>query len=103
MKRELFERWRDALRSGKYKQCRLKMYEPATNCYCALGVLVAIHPELTKEKRASMLRACVLQEHGLVDLTYEEKNRFMVLNDSYNLDFNQIALGIHSMVSVIEE
>jgi len=32
------ERWIKALLSGKYKQGRGYLYEPTTECYCALGV-----------------------------------------------------------------
>lgn len=43
MNRKLLIEWINALKSGRYKQGKGRL--KANNCYCALGVLVDIHPD----------------------------------------------------------
>lgn len=35
---EFKAKWVEALRSGKYKQGRMKLYDALNDCYCCLGV-----------------------------------------------------------------
>ena len=42
MDQKLKQDWIEALRSGKYKQGRLALYEPYTEAYCCLGVLCKV-------------------------------------------------------------
>lgn len=45
MKKRQMERWVKALRSGKFKQGKHKLYDPKTDTYCCLGVLTHINKE----------------------------------------------------------
>ena len=42
MRRELRDKWVKALRSGEYKQGRLRLRDIKTNSYCCLGVLCMV-------------------------------------------------------------
>lgn len=46
MNKEHAEKWIAALRSGEYKQGTLALYRPVTDCYCCLGVLNKLYPDI---------------------------------------------------------
>lgn len=41
--------WVDALRSGEYKQCEGRLYNPIADAYCCLGVAIRVYEKATGE------------------------------------------------------
>lgn len=50
MRKEIKEKWLEALRSGKYKKSQGAL-KKTDNTYCCLGVLCDIHRKTTKKKK----------------------------------------------------
>lgn len=101
MNREFVKEWVEALRSDKYIQGRHQLKDG--NCYCCLGVAVAIHPEcnisdvwLEPKERNQFTSAfddefpCekVMQDIGI---PMSEAYEIAKLNDVQCLDFSEIA------------
>lgn len=42
MNYQVMKKWVKALRSGKYKQGKEKLYDPITDTYCVMGVLAYV-------------------------------------------------------------
>lgn len=55
MKKEIADKWVEALRSGKYKQGTRRLYDPPTNSYCCLGVLCEIQGVKTLTEQGDTL------------------------------------------------
>ena len=81
---ELKARWIVALRSGEYTQGRNAL-NPATNCYCCLGVLCIVL------KRPDLLLLSYEHLRKASGLTISETDGCVDLNDVAQLSFNQIA------------
>lgn len=75
---EIKTKWLTALRSGRYKQTRKRLYQPVTDGYCCLGVLAEeLEPGSTKDDGAldGCLSLCVktrakefARKHGVYDV-----------------------------------
>jgi hypothetical protein len=102
MDKKLKAAWVKALRSGKYKQGRVRL-KNEDDTYCCLGVLCAIHPDVEEESLNSdegplfvwnmqMLRNSLggpfLYHVGLRDI---DQVALVKLNDIEEKDFLEIA------------
>lgn len=87
MDSELAERWADALESGKYKQIFGSLQRTETTM-CAIGVLSAIKGYHTKTPYAFRTMLCT---PPVEVLSFDDRQRFVRLNDGLKLSFAQIA------------
>jgi hypothetical protein len=72
MKKEHADEWIKALRSGKYKQGRGRLYNKGDNTYCCLGVLNALHKnKLAIESNETLdpSKGVIMSSHGLFEST----------------------------------
>lgn len=96
-------KWVDALRSGKYKQCRLSLRNHQTNSYCCLGVLnqVAQDNGVQDAWDAGVVTASVASSRwvGLYETgaTYgEQKWHSLLSHNDDGMSFSEIADIIES-------
>lgn len=75
------------LRETKLKQCRFMAYDPNTDSYCALGLLVMARDQI--DKRLSI--------YSLYDLSDSQAMLIMYMNDTLGKTFAQIANAIEGM------
>lgn len=103
---EIIKLWTDALRSGKYKQGRVKLYNTKDDTYCCLGVLCRVYEEnvgkvLPEIERKALLNNELEVVKDWVNLIYSDGdyglgNSLASLNDTKCFTFNQIADIIES-------
>lgn len=110
MYKEIKKQWVDALRSGEYEQGRFRLRNPDTNKFCCLGVLCNLHaqahPEIASQQTdpgrymgaSDFPPKEVMQWAGFseraptaVVMWEERESRLSSLNDTYGLDFLEIA------------
>lgn len=80
------ERWIKALRSGKYKQGTMMLYNKETDCYCPLGVagvLCGIEPE-------RMNCYATLESFEEENIPIALSTRIITLEKQYNLIVEKI-------------
>ena len=95
MNREAIQKWIDALRSGKYKQCKGRLRRG--NRFCASGVLCDIHAKefdcMTAWKDDRYFGNDVSIPFTVID--WIEKRGILIdiitMNDFGGMNFNQIA------------
>lgn len=97
------QKWIDALRSDKYKQCRRQLHSNLDDSYCALGVAMAIAAEngvLVEQNNytySAYLPDSVRRWLGVKDSkvilsdSLENPISVVYLNDSKLLSFSEIA------------
>lgn len=90
---EVATKWVEALRSGKYKQCRNKLAD-GEGGFCCLGVIGAVMGEVTNPAPVE----CEIETQSyspysdqFEELFKEECDFFWVLNDSDEKTFTEIA------------
>lgn len=95
-------KWIEALRSGKYQQCRLSLHDTLNDQYCCLGVLCDITniPHEDKHNR----RHYIFEQggpanSGLIPNGFCNLNRVYIsilvdLNDAFKKSFDEIATWI---------
>jgi hypothetical protein len=90
--REIALKWAEELESDKYKQGRLKLYEPGTDKYCCLGVLNCVLGRAPEDLDIYVSEPFdEIFGHGVA--------QFWNLNDSQGATFKQIAAYIRSKVN----
>jgi hypothetical protein len=101
MKKQMAQKWVDALRSGKYKQGHMELHNKKDNTFCCLGVLDDLYPELNlsgcSDSDLLNFRKCGLKDSvGLIqpgfriDDEYQETITLAYLNDN-SFTFDEIA------------
>lgn len=104
MNSEFKQRWIDALRSGKYEQCREQLRSKG-NRYCCLGVICDIYDKSNWEKSEditlpgyrytidNIYSSVELPEElmYIIGLTHDDMAELIELNDHEGYDFDQIA------------
>lgn len=109
MKRELKQKWVDALRSGQYQQCTTRLNDGVG--FCCLGVLLdVVDPEWIEldhkfgTARGTMLCESFASEHGLDTGSFDEdreiQHQLAYLNDDEQKSFSEIADWIEANVPV---
>jgi hypothetical protein len=93
MKKYYAQKWIKALRSGKYKQGKFKLYNMHHNTYCCLGVLNEIFPKLDLAGNEKS----ILQNYKKIGLN-NERGYLCTANKDYKCEFttlNDTGLCIH--------
>ena len=88
MKPELKQKWVEALRSGKYKQCVNELYD-GVDKFCALGLLGYIDGQQPwVERGAELPPSWYITEIGM---TVEQREQVIEQNDQFMKSFPEIA------------
>lgn len=109
MNYDIKQLWIEALESGQYQQGHGQLYNPDTQCYCALGVLCQIYQEETKIGHFSK-NGCYYYLSGLhpdrhpdylpdairewAGLSYARLQHVVNWNDKQERSFSHIAVHI---------
>lgn len=105
MKEKIKKLWLEALRSGKYKQCKYRLYNDKEDAYCCLGILCEIHRKQTKSNKnywtkkgdkyvaGNAKSSFSLPENvsKWANIEYKNEKDLVELNDAKNKSFKQIA------------
>ena len=95
----LQKEWVDALRSGKYKQGKYKLWNEEGNTFCCLGVCEAINDGFEKCVMARMYLShdtvSLLKFYSdsglLIGANWKEKRSLSEINDQTDTTFEEIA------------
>jgi hypothetical protein len=103
--------WTDALESGQYKQCTVRLCNDTRDRHCCLGVLSELyqaeHPEDAVAEHhlqtAGVLHRNVMDWAGLLVpnpvVTYDERSQELsYFNDDLELEFDEIAAIIREQL-----
>lgn len=85
--KEFKDKWLTALRSGEYKQGQGCLYDSENDCYCCLGVAVALVSDGVAHDKGNW---------GYVDSTTEEWQQSGILDD-----YPQILQGWNKVTSIL--
>lgn len=95
-----FDKWIEALESGRYQQGKFHLKRPNENSYCCMGVYCDVHPdiEIQFDKAIHLVTQLVwpstqnesaLARH--IGFTNELARDLSQMNDTFNLSFEEIA------------
>ena len=99
MKKELVERWCDALESGEYKQGKGSLYNSDSGEYCCLGVLCAVlDPDNTGGWQGFSIIPNKFKQMFKFDMTAQ--SHFVGLNDQEGWSFNELAKDMRRKIGL---